>query len=242
MQTSLPRPPRLEERHALFLDFDGTLAAIQEDPDKVILPHEAADALHALEAVLGEAIAVISGRDIRDLSARVPLAYWRAGGHGLEICGPGETPAEQPAAAPRELSNAIDMITHGLEGVRVETKGPVIAVHYRQAPDLGDMLLARLKDTVRNDPGYKVQAGKMVLEAKPAHANKGRAVAFMMGHLPFRDRVPVMIGDDTTDEDAFDTVNGLGGISIKVGQGETAATHRVDDPEDVTRWLTEQGR
>ncbi|MEQ8558993.1 MAG: trehalose-phosphatase [Henriciella sp.] len=242
MTADLSAPPRLDERHALFLDFDGTLAPIQDDPDAVILPPDTREALAALEPLLGDAIAIISGRDIRDLSARVPLAYWRAGGHGLEICGPDETPAAKPAGAPRDIVKAIEMITTGLEGVRVEHKGPVVAIHYRQAPDMGPALLARLEDTLHDNPDYKVQAGKMVIEAKPAHANKGKAVEMMLSHLPFRERVAVMIGDDTTDEDAFKVVNRLGGLTIKVGEGETAATYRMSSTQDVANWLIEQGK
>ena len=232
--------PRLGAHNALFLDFDGTLAPIQEDPDAVLLPHEASEALTGVEGLLGEAIALISGRDIRDLSARVPSAYWRAGAHGLEICGPGQDPQQHVAAASQSLKTAIEMITRGLEGVRIEYKGPVVAVHYRQAPELGDMLLARLKDTLKDNPDYKVQAGKMVLEAKPSSANKGKALERMMSHAPFRGRVPVMVGDDTTDEDAFSVARRLGGYAIKVGEGDTHADYRLRDPEDVTRWLKEQ--
>lgn len=232
--------PRLSSATALFLDFDGTLAPIQDDPDTVALPPETASALSRVHGIIGEAVCVISGRDIRDLSARVPRSYWRAGGHGLEICQPGDAPAPQAVSAPRGLSNAIDMIVRGLDGIQVEHKGPVIAVHYRRAPELGETLLARIRDTLRDHDDYKVQAGKMVIEAKPAHANKGRAIDWLMGQAPFVGRTPVMVGDDVTDEDAFLVVNEMGGHSIKVGEGDTAAALRIASPFDVANWFSEQ--
>lgn len=233
--------PRLTDRHALFLDFDGTLAPIQDDADTVRLPDGLADSLARLQDYLGGAIIIISGRDIRDLSSRVPGSFWRAGGHGLEICAPGEAPADGQLEAPAGLMAAMDQAVEGLEGVRTEPKGPVVAVHYRRNPDIAPLLKARLEASIADTKGYKLQAGKMVFEAKPGSANKGKAVESLLTQDALKDRIPVMIGDDTTDEDAFDVVNRLGGVSIKVGDGETRATYRLSSPQDVASWINDQG-
>lgn len=82
--------PSLSPDHALFLDFDGTLTDIQDDPDTVVLPQGGAEALVALSARIGGALAVISGRDVTDLQTRVPQELWRIGGHGLDVASPGE--------------------------------------------------------------------------------------------------------------------------------------------------------
>lgn len=233
-------PPSLTQDHALFLDFDGTLAPIQDDPDTVCLPDGLGEVIVGLQDRLGEAVVIISGRDIRDLSSRVPGDVWRAGGHGLEICAPGESPADLQQPAPPALTHALDAIVHGLDGVRLEPKGPVIAIHYRKAPHLGPSLESRLKDAIAGIDGYKLQSGKMVFETKPESANKGKAVERMMQHPAFRGRLPVMIGDDTTDEDAFLAVQALGGFAIKVGEGDTAAAWRLDSPKDVSDWIRRQ--
>lgn len=223
--------------HVLFLDFDGTLAPIQDDPDTVSLPDDGANILLELKQVMDGALVLISGRDIRDLSSRTPLALWRAGGHGLEVCEPGEVPAQQVAPAPDDLIDRAKAIVSPFSGVRIEHKGPVLAIHFRQNPAAEDELLKALSTLAGEVPGYKAQHGKMVIELKPERANKGKTVAEMMTFPAFTGRTPVMVGDDTTDEDAMQVATQLDGFGIKVGEGETCAQYRFADTAAVWDWL-----
>jgi len=91
---------------------------------------------------------------------------------------------------------------------------------------------------VSGHPGYKVQRGKMVIEAKPAAANKGRALTARMAGAPFSGCRPVMVGDDTTDEDAFAVALALGGDAIKVGAGQSVARLHLESPAAVAHWLS----
>lgn len=227
----------LDPDAALFLDFDGTLAPLQDDPDAVALPNGGAAVLLALADKLGGALAMVSGRDVRDLTERTPLGLWRAGSHGLEICGPSEAPAEKQIQAPSALLVAIEAICADHPGTRMEPKGGVIAIHYRAAPEAKDILAAALHALIDKEPGYRLQSGKMVFEAKPDSANKGVAVRTLMQAIPFKGRKPVFIGDDATDEDAMAVVLELDGIAIKVGDGETVAPHRLENSEEVWQWL-----
>jgi len=229
--------PFSAHQNVLFLDFDGTLAPLQDDPDTVSLPDDGAETLIALKQCLGGALVLISGRDICDLSSRTPQALWRAGGHGLDICRPGEAPAADLGAAPLRLIQEADAIVAANPGVRVENKGPVLAIHYRQAPSAEAELLKTLRTLADETPGYKAQHGKMVIELKPERANKGRALAEMMAFPEFEGRTPIMAGDDTTDEDAMRVAAELNGFGIKVGEGESCAKYRFADTNAVWDWL-----
>jgi trehalose 6-phosphate phosphatase len=172
--------------NALFLDFDGTLAPLQDDPDTVALPDGGAEILLSLSAAFDGALVLISGRDIRDLSARTPQALWRAGGHGLDVCAPGQEPVPESQAIAPEVRARIDAIVTPFAGVRVEDKGPVLAIHYRQNAAAEGDLMTQISAVAADMPDYKSQHGKMVIELKPIAANKGRALASIMQDLPFR--------------------------------------------------------
>jgi trehalose 6-phosphate phosphatase len=223
---------------ALFLDFDGTMVDIAPQPHAVHVPQPLLEVLRQLRERLDGAVAVISGRPIAQLDDFLaPLYLAVAGVHGAER---------------RSASGALALLdTHPLDRVEeaaralvakdprllLESKRGSLALHYRLAPEMEDTVLRAMEKAVAASPGVSLLRGKMVAEAKPGGASKGRAIEEFMREPPFAGRTPVFIGDDVTDEVGFSTVQRLGGVGIKVGQGPTAAWRRVSDPTTLRRDL-----
>lgn len=126
-----------------------------------------------------------------------------------------------------------------LPGVRVEVKGPILAIHYRAAPQSAVACLDLARRAAAAGQGLVVQCGKMVVEVKPETAHKGAALR-RLAAAPFAGRRPVMVGDDTTDEDAIVAAQDLGGLGIRVGPGPSAARARLATPAAVRAWLARQ--
>lgn len=242
-------PPALDREAALFLDVDGTLLDMAPHPDQVIVSPELPGLLPRLAAERGGALALISGRRIADLDRLFhPWHGAAAGLHGVERRNPDGTRAVAVVSdADRAAAAALDRMRPELAalagqwpGAWLEDKSRTLALHYRAVPEAGAAIrdaAARLLHE-RGD-GLRLIAGKMVVEFQPRQHDKGRVIAAFMTSPPFRERAPVFLGDDTTDEDGFAEVNRRGGMSIRVGphSGDTVATYELPSVRSVLEWL-----
>jgi trehalose 6-phosphate phosphatase len=243
---ALPRPPGWAEigrrACALFLDVDGTLLEFEEHPDLVRATEGLVALLTSVEDALDGALAVISGRPLDDLD-RV-FAPWRplgAGIHGAEVRDRlGEHRFDSGSDAVAPIRDQVERIVATVPGAWTEDKGTSLAVHHRAAPEAGAELAERLAPLAAEGSGFSMLEGVLVVELRPSTHDKGTALVELMAHQPFADRMPVVVGDDTTDEDAFVAAVRLGGLAVVVGSRQpTAAAYRLLDPAAVRGWLTE---
>jgi len=233
----------------LFLDFDGTLAPIVEEPTAAMMPPKTCELLVRLAKKGGLSVAIISGRSLADLQGRVGLeGLIYAGNHGLAICGPGLSYIE-PAAARRtaelqKLSRDLEVRLRHISGAHVENNGLTASVHYRKVPKGSQVEIRRIVGQLIASRGdhFRITNGLMVFEIRPqVDWNKGSAARWILAASGKPDALPVYVGDDVTDEDAFSALPG--GITVKVGRAAgTAAKYRLERQDAVPeflRWLAE---
>ena len=221
---------------ALFLDYDGTLTPIAPRPELARLDPRQRDRVRA--AAARHPVAIVTGRAMADIRALVGLpGLHYAANHGFEITGPNVAFEVDP-----ELRGLFELVAAdlaprlaGIPGVAFESKGYSVAVHFRLTPDeYVPAIEAAVDAVIATTDGVRKGEGKRVLEIRPAIAwNKGSAVRWLFER--FGAAVPLYLGDDRTDEDAFAVVRELGGVGIFVGTAArpTAATHSLPDPEAV---------
>lgn len=235
------RPPRPQRDWAYFFDVDGTLIDFADTPSAVRVSEELRQLLEHLYRTSGGAVALMSGRSIAEVDRLFPdIRIPAAGQHGIErrsaegVVTRHTFPARQFAAVRDRLAAAVD----SKPGLLLEDKGLSLAVHYRRASRLG-AYAHRLARSVLPDLGqeFRIQRGKYVVELRPGGRDKGAAVLEFMTEAPFQGRTPVFVGDDITDEYGLATVNTLGGHSVKVGPGRTAARWRLRNVQAVEQWL-----
>lgn len=231
---------------ALFLDYDGTLTPIVENPDRAVLSQAMREAV--ARAAVHCRVAVVSGRDLRTVRELVGLRdIVYAGSHGFEIAGP-EGQAlqyEQGAEFLPELDETEIMLRarlRAVKGARVERKRFSVAVHYRQV-DPGEVGEVRkiVGEIVATHPKLRSAAGKKVYDLQPAiDWHKGKAVLWLLSALGLdgKDVVPLYIGDDMTDENAFHALEGRGiGLIVREEERTTKAQYALDSIEEVRGFL-----
>lgn len=235
----LPPPPVRLSRPALFLDLDGVLAPLAETPDAVVPHAERTAAVRGAADRLKGRVAIISGRTIAEIDRIAEASAASASGvHGLERRrADGSLHRAEPAPAVRDAVAAFEAFARTRPGVIVEDKAVSAGLHYRGAPDEGEAAMA-LARRLADETGLTIQAGNLVVELKTPGTNKGTALKAFMTEPPFAGAVPVMLGDDLTDEDGFRAAESLGGFGVLVGPPrETAARHGLPDVDAVLAWL-----
>jgi trehalose 6-phosphate phosphatase len=232
--------------HALFLDIDGTLLDLAPTPEAVDVPGWMVGVLERISGRLDGALAFVSGRTIASIDQLFrPLVLPAVGVHGGEIREPGgRLVVDERLSTTLQAAEPVlrEAIAH-LRGVHLENKQRAIALHYRTVPERGREVLKIAELVVAGMGGeFAVLMGKCVVEIRPRHLTKGTAIDHLMRELPFRGRIPIFAGDDCTDEDAFEVVNRLGGVSIHIGDSTgTRAKSRLSGPDQLRGWLQNVG-
>jgi len=238
---TLAAPPPLDvHKHALFLDLDGTLVEFAAHPEQVVASEPLRHLLAELSQAMHGALALVTGRSIASADAVLDGALVHVAGlHGIE--------QREAKGVQRDIGDvsrvnaaaneARALIANGALDADIEDKGAALAIHYRRAPQFADAVRRAAADLARRH-GLSLLEGKMVVELKLGERTKADAVKDFMRTPPFAGRMPIAVGDDITDEDAFRAAAALGGHAILVGaERPTAAQSRLGDTRAVFAWL-----
>jgi len=237
----------------LFLDYDGTLAPIVRVPDNAVIPNATKELLRQLSKTPDCKVAIVSGRSLKDVSRRVGLKdVVYVGNHGFQVKGP-KIRFKSPLLFRyrrklKEIKAELKKSISAIKGVLIEDKGFSLSVHYRPVDKkdipkvetgfYGATFLYEFDNSVR------INSGKMILEVlPPLNWDKGKAVQWLLSNRPFVKRnkkmktLPIYIGDDTTDEDAFKWLKDKG-LTIFVGKPKkTKARFYLKDTSEVAEFL-----
>lgn len=231
--------PPCPELAALFLDLDGVLAPIEASPDGVRPSGRRTDVLVRLQDRLDGRVAIVSGRPIAEIDRICEGAIRCVSGiHGLEQRGAdGRVTRAEPALGVAQAHAALSAFSRDRPGVLIEDKGLAVGLHYRQVPEAAGEAIA-LARALAEQYNLALQEGHMIAELKTPGSDKGSALTAFMSEAPFTGAVPVMVGDDLTDEHGFAAAAALGGFGVLVGAPRaTAARYGLADSDAVLAWL-----
>jgi trehalose-phosphatase len=243
------KDPKLEwgsRSFFLFLDFDGTLVPIQNDPTKCVLSPKIKGQLEAITLSGKACIAILSGRTVTDIRDRVNIQdVYYGGNHGIEVSGPRVNYTHPDALSGKHI---IDKVCREVEkevghigGAFIEKKKFGFTLHYRMAHKEDKALIQRAfhRITAENSDAQSVTVmrGKKVLELAPNVSwDKGIAALFILQELK-RNYLPIYVGDDATDETAFEALKEEG-LTVRIGKSKkTAAKYYLKGQWEVSRFL-----
>jgi trehalose 6-phosphate phosphatase len=240
--------PRIRNARLLFLllDYDGTLCPIVPRPDLAVCPPQVKVLLERLRDSSKVRVAIISGRALEDLKDKVRVqGIIYVGNHGLEVENPAGThrkklsPERQDEL--RKIRDSLETNLKLIPGILFEDKGPILTVHYRNTPrEFTPRVQKAVEEVLQPFPDrWQSFPGKKIVEIRPkVGIDKGKTVKEILIHFPSVNPLPVYLGDDRSDEDAFRVI-GSQGISVWVGPGaaSSSAQYFLRDPEEVRGFL-----
>ncbi len=235
------------KRPVVFLDYDGTLTPIALRPEDALLADNVRRTLKELAQHC--TVAVISGRDLSDVQKLIDLTdIYYAGSHGFDIAGPeGKRLVHQLG---EEFLPVLDRAENDLRGrledkvpgAQIERKKFSIAVHYRRVEEGKVGEVEEAVDQVLAEHGELRKAtGKKIFELQPdIDWHKGKALLWLLEKLELDHSsvLPLYVGDDVTDEDAFEVLEDRGlGLVVQEGGKPTRAKYRLRNPGEVEQFL-----
>jgi trehalose 6-phosphate phosphatase len=229
-------------RMAILLDIDGTLLDLAPTPREVWVPPDLAANLNRLLELTSGALALVSGRSLNDIDLIfAPALFPAVGGHGAEmrLSIDGEAVATHAPPMDKELKRRLASIARLSPGILLEDKGYSLALHYRLAPHAEKAIyeaVSLIRADLPNAP-IEVLPGKCVCEIKHSGFTKASGVRELMTHDPFKERRPLFIGDDVTDESVFAIMPDYDGLAFSVGRRAQGVNGHFDSPDDVRRFL-----
>ena len=230
----------------VFLDYDGTLTPIVATPDLAIISDEMRSVVKELSKKIK--VAIVSGRATDDVKAKAKIdGIFYAGSHGFEINYPsGEVKINEEAQAIRpmidEVQQKLAEKVKDIKGALIENVKYTVSAHYRLVSDEDFSRFEKEVDDILSQyPQLRKTSGKKVFEIRPKiDWHKGKAVDWIMNIFEKEQQniLPVYLGDDTTDEDAFRALKEKGfGILVATAERQTEAEYLVKDPEEVKKVL-----
>jgi len=224
----------------LFLDVDGTLLELADHPGAVVVDPALTALLSALRSASGGAVALISGRTIRDLDRLfADPTLLLAGLHGCERRDAQGLLHVAPVALEQlsQVRAGLQRMVARHAGLMLEDKGAGLALHFLKARELEHELRAEVSLLAAPlVPQFALLDGHAVIEIKPAAHTKDSAVTAFMEEAPFRGRLPIFIGDDRTDYGGFAAVRRFDGLAVAVGD-RVKADWWLPGPAAVREWL-----